>query len=360
MNFRFSSHKRLWIVLAGVVVALAAFRLLLPPAGLAAANYGLGKLENYVGNIGSVHVALGRGEFRFNDFELRRRAGRGPAFIEAAHVTVDVRLSGLLFGKRIVDVYVEKPGITLIWSEDPSNRQLGERLRWAEFFNRLPVEVDTISVDGGMVSLRNLGGVDSRIDIEDLEVAMLGMATPTSGDDPADKPQGNAQFEYSGIVVGAPLTGRGRFSSDLSDFYFVLDTELADLPLTAANPWTEALVSLDSEKGTLRSVGNLEYAEGRLHGEADVTLTGASFIENGSKEGGPFARFWERLANFGLRLFKDENDNLRRTLVTNAVIDMPPEPDLRQIVLTLIAGAIEGVGHSADDPVRVAPPEGSQ
>lgn len=350
-------QRRLWLA----VVALLAFVLLVraaaPTLGRAAVNMGLAQLDNYVGTVESVDMVVSRGVFEFEGFTLERREGRGPTFVQAGRITVDIRLRDLLRGHGIVDVWVEEPVIELIWSPDPDRRQLGERLRWAEFFDRLPVAIDELHAERGSVRMQGLGNVDGSIDIEDIEVSMTNMAPQATGRVEADS---HGALEVSAAVLGAaPLRGGGSFLPDLAAFSFDVAMNVSDLPLSAANPWLEQIASLDAESGRLELDAELVLADSRLRGRTALVLIGASLADPDGDEGGPFARLWDAIADFGLRLAEDDEGRLGRRFPISAEVRMPERPDLRQVALTLVKACRDGFGRDEDDPAIVTPPPAS-
>ncbi len=97
-----------------IVLILGAIRLLLPVAALAALNYALrNKIEDYVGHIDNLHLAILRGAVEFKDLHLEKRDKPEALQANIESIKFNLLWQDLWDKKAIAEVYVNKIEVVL-------------------------------------------------------------------------------------------------------------------------------------------------------------------------------------------------------------------------------------------------------
>lgn len=310
---------RVLIVIAATLLIVAAVRAAAPWALERYANARLAAMDRYHGAIDGVDLDLIAGTGVAHGFVLDKRGGAEQVFITAERIDVDLDYAELLRGRAVLDLDVDGCEVNLVLDPDERRRELGARLRWNEFLMNLPFAIRGFTARNGNVFVHGVGETRGTMEFRDIALRL----------DSLDRRDGNARIVLEALAWDAPLTASGTLEPSLERPAFEFEARLDPLALEYANPWLAGIADLDIEQGTVAADMNAQLRNERLSGVLEARIAAAEFTEDGDREGGPFRKMLEAIADLGVELLETSDGNWTQRMSLDTDVDMPSDPDLK-------------------------------
>ncbi|MGP8238641.1 MAG: DUF748 domain-containing protein, partial [Limisphaerales bacterium] len=145
-----------WVVL-GVIVVLAAGRLLIPTFVERYVNRQLNRSRDYGGRIGNVHLQLYRGQYRIDRVGIFKRSGEVhvPLF-DADHIYLSIEWKELWHGAVVGQIRLDRPRLNFAGGPTAAESQTGKDQPWNEILKSLfPFDLNRVEIDDGEIHFVN-------------------------------------------------------------------------------------------------------------------------------------------------------------------------------------------------------------
>ena len=150
-----SKRKKLFIILASVLLLLVVIRIILPYAILHYANKTLSEMDGYYGHIKDIDLSIYRGAYTICDIHLNKvdsASGKQSPFFNSKIIDLSVEWKALLSGSIVGELVFETPVLKFI-KEKVEPRQLAAdttdfRELLADF---MPIKVNRVEVRNGTI-----------------------------------------------------------------------------------------------------------------------------------------------------------------------------------------------------------------
>ncbi len=318
-----------WIfrVLVVLVVLLIAARIALPYWVRSYVNRVIARNPLYQGQIGAVDMRLWQGGYTIHDIRLNKTTGNVPVpffYAKSMHLVIEWR--GVMAGKLVGQVVMEKPELNFVGSQDPDKAQTGGEANgpggtlgtqqdpWLSMLRDLyPFKIDSVEVHEGQIHFRAFdtkppvdvylsrleGRIDNLTNIHDELAPLITTIDATA------LAMDQARFEFH--MKLDPFSYRPTFQ---------LATRLIGLDVTQTNSLTKAYGQFDFERGTLDLVLEMNSKEGQLQGYVKPLFRHVSILSaNDIKSDNPLQFFWEALVGLTWEVFKNQPRDQFATLV---------------------------------------------
>jgi hypothetical protein len=289
--------RKIWFVLAAILVLIIAARIALEPVLLRYVNGKLNEIPEYRGHIDDVDVHLYRGAYQIQGVKLEKMSGKvAEPFFQAKAVDISVEWRALLRGKLVSEIVLWNPEVNFVQgppgaaaSKDKS--QTGIDSSWVDKVKDLvPFDINRFSIREGQIHFRapyRTPKVDLHID--HLEAEARGLTNqPSRGDTlPADF---HSVFRIMGHADGRvemkldPLAAQPTFD---------LNAEITALKLTALNDFLRAYAKVDAEGGTFGLYTEAAAARGRFKGYVKPIIKDLKILDVEEDKKNPVKLFWE-------------------------------------------------------------------
>jgi hypothetical protein len=256
----------------GVVLALIAFRIMMPEIIKNQINKKLQDLGAYTGHVEDVDLALYRLASSIQGFEIRKKNSNLPPLVRVDNTSADLSWTALTRGDISADVEVDRAVITLSDSAIANQKQLGTEQNWFEVFNNVaPVTIESLSVVNSAIHF-STADVPIPINIEKLTIQAHDLTTRPKNDlspfTMSAEIQGHAGMAAAGHV-GALSTIPPKADIDFS---------LKNFDFSTVNKVLRKYVPIDITKGRLDVFSEVATSNWNVIGYSKVFLKDADII----------------------------------------------------------------------------------
>lgn len=294
-----SRRRTLIVGVLLLVVALVGLRMALPTIVKNYLNEQMAEMGSYQGYVDDVDIALWRGAYALNRFEINKTDQEVPVpFFNADTIDLSVSWGALLKGAIVAEVAFYSPALHFVDGES-DGPQDGSGTDWRVTLQELTaIHIDELQIHNGEIVFHNFQSEPPvNLALSDLQ----GRFTNLSNADRRDTAI-YADFHLDGRLLGdaqASLAGNLDPLGDLQDFIIAL--RITGIQLTELNDLTEAYGNFDFESGNGDFVMELEAEDGTLTGYARPLLDNVAILDLESDlDQGVLSTAWEALvAGFG-------------------------------------------------------------
>lgn len=307
--------RRVWIVLAIMVIATVAVRLALPHAARWYVNRALEQSEIYQGVVGDVRVHLWRGAYSIDDIRMLKTTGNvAVPFFAAKRVEFAVKWRALWNGELVGRLALDEPELNFVAAEDAAGTQAGDGAPWLRIVSDLfPFAIDSAEIHNGHVAFRAfhteppvdvyLSQVEGTVrnltnihrDVTPLFARVEAHALAMDG----------ADLEVDALID--PLAYRPTFR---------LALRLLGLDVRKLNALAVAYGKFDLEHGWFDLVVQLDAKHGQVDGYIKPVFTNLRVFDvRDDIEVNLLATFWEALVGVGGALFKNQPHDRLATVI---------------------------------------------
>lgn len=347
-------HRR-WRIVLVIVGVLVCVRLALPYILLHFANKRLASMPNYHGHIADLDLALFRGAYRIESFNLDKKdtlSQNLTPFMSADLIDLSVEWKALLDGALVGELVVEHP--ELRFTKDAA--EPAEALKDSADFRTLlrdfmPLRVNRVEVHQGVVRYRDAGStpvVDVQLDAVEALVRNLTNAADSVKLLPSSL-RATARL-YGGALklsMGLdPLADSTRFD---------MNAELVHTDLTRINDLFKAYGGFDVNKGTFGLYSEMATRDGAFKGYVKPLIKDLDVLGPEDKHDGIFQKLWEALVGAAGGVLKNRGtDNVATKVTFEGRLDHPDVGTWSAITVSLRNAFIKALPPSIDNEIDIA------
>ncbi|MBX3724521.1 MAG: DUF748 domain-containing protein [Xanthomonadales bacterium] len=301
-------RRTVWMVVAVLLLAAVAIRLLLPGIVRDSLNARMASMGDYTGSVQDVSLAIWRGAYRLRDLRIEKATGDlAVPLLEAPRVGISISWNDLLRGAVVAEVLFDGPTVHFVDGVSTGDSQAGTGVDWrARLADLVPIRIDEVRIRDGRVVFHNFVS-DPPVNLEATQVQAR-IDNLTNVRDADDRRAAELEAEAR-LFDSADLEASARFDpiGRPDDFQFAL--RILDIELTRLNDLAQAYAALDFESGNGEFVMELEARDRQLSGYAKPLLQNLqifswqSDVVEASKN--PFRIAWEAVAEGVTRLFRN-------------------------------------------------------
>lgn len=350
-----SGKHRRWRTVLIVISALVLLRIALPYVLLHFANKRLASMPNYYGHIADLDLAILRGAYRIESFNLEKKdtvSEKLTPFMSADLIDLSVEWKALLDGSLVGELVVEHP--ELRFTKDAA--EPAEALKDSADFRTLlrdfmPLKVNRVEVHQGVIRYRDAGStpvVDVQLDAVEALVLNLTNAADSVKLLPSSL-RATAKL-YGGdlkLSMGLdPLADSTRFD---------LNAELVHTDLTRINDLFKAYANFDVNKGSFGLYAEMATRDGAFKGYVKPLIKDLDVVGPEDKKDGLFQKFWEVLVGAaGVVLKNPGTDNVGTKVTFEGRLDHPEVGAWGAIVQSVRNAFIKALPPALDNEIDIA------
>lgn len=292
------------LVLVGAVLIV---RAMLPWGVRWYVNRQINQSPLYEGAIGEIDLHLWRGAYSIRDVQLSKTTGNVPVpFFSAKRVDFSLQWDALSKGRFVGRMFLDRPQLNFVDSEDPSRAQTGAGGPWLEMIRDLsPFKVNSAVVRDGAVHFRAfeadppvdvyLSSVNGRIEnLKNIDDANTPLAA-TVGAEALAMDQAKVECE----IKLDPFSYRPTFQVAL---------RLLGLDVTKTNSLARAYGNFSFEAGWFDLVIEADAKEGGVEGYIKPLFRNIKVLDlrKDAADGDVVRVFWEALVGVATEIFENQ------------------------------------------------------
>lgn len=348
MATTFPVRKVLTVVVALLLLAVIV-RAALPGVVKQRINAALDAIPGHTGRVEEVDLAVWRGALTAKRVTVESESGGDTPLFVSDTVYASIRWLALFRGALVGEIHFERPHVTLLDSDKPDQRQLGEGVDWREHLRRyLPIRINSLRITDGIVEFRN-PQVRSDTAIMLTSLAMEARNLVNVADKPEDK---FATFGLAAVVNDGRLKILGAADPLAERPTFNVDLTVEGLALPDLNDFLRAYASLDAESGVFSLYSEMVAEDGVLTGYAKPVIDRPKIFAIGEREPNFLAKAWEALAGVATEILKNnETEQIATRVDLSGEIDDPDASVWSAIAGVLRNAFVEAFTASLDESI---------
>ncbi len=295
-----------WI-LGSILAALVVGRALLPTIELRYVNQQLVSMEDYVGHVEDIDIALLRGAYEIQGLRLLKRTGEVPVpFVSIGEADISIEWLALFRGSVVAEVELFRPALNFV--DGPTAQQSQKKIDsdWQTVVNNLvPFQLNRLAVHEGEIHFQNLRATPP-VDLKLTQVEVQGENFSNAKDLGEPLP---ARVSFDAFAMEeAPVRFDLRMNALKKPMDFDLNVELRDLDLPRMNAFFNHYASLDVEGGSLTLASELAAKDGRVVGYVKPSLKSMNVVKiDKDIKRGPFSFVWQNFVGVIADIFQNED-----------------------------------------------------
>lgn len=311
---RYSAGKRCLImrhrvgtVVFALVLLLLIGRLCLPSVVVWYVNRTLNRLPEYNGSIQGAHLALFRGAYALDGIRIKKRGGKVdlPLF-EAATMNLSIDWKGLLEGKFVGQIEVDKGSLNFVNGRTPEEEQLSVRKEWLEVVKNLfPLRLNHFSLNRFQIRYHDPHSAPP-VDVRLRSVRVEGRNFSNTR-----RPAEGRQASVRGLGMlqqRVPLIVRADIAPSHARPTFRLDASIERLPLDSLNSVFKAYGNFDVERGTGDFYLWLEAKDGEFKGTLKPLIHDVKVFTPGQEHESTLSELWESLVGAAATVLENKTE----------------------------------------------------
>jgi len=350
--------KILLITFVLLVLALIAARLYLPIYLKDYLNRELSNLNGYRGRVESVDVALIRGAYVIHDLKIvKLNSGIPVPFLSIATTDLSIQWSGLLQGRIVSDVHLDRAQLNFAKSKNGRVTQTGTEPDWNAAIKKLmPIDINLVTMQNSKIAYRDFS---SSPEVNIYLDKMRGEIRNLRNID--DKKQAlPSPFTATGTSIGGGKM-KVKGSVNILTRYLDLDGDLAleNVDLTAINSYSSAYAAIDFEAGRLDAYLEMVIKDGRVRGYFKPIATNLQIIDKRPKDKNLLEIIWEPIAAGLVEIFSNQGKDQFATRVPfeghiDHNVDTPFWPQVAGILRNAF---VQAFSRSLENDITFSDPE---
>lgn len=350
-----SGKRRRWRTVLMIIGALVLVRIALPYVLLHFANKRLAAMPNYYGHIADLDLALLRGAYRIEAFNLEKKdtvSEKLTSFMSADLIDLSVEWSALLDGSLVGELVVEHP--ELRFTKDAA--EPAEALKDSADFRTLlkdfmPLKVNRVEVHHGVVRYRDAGSTPV-VDVQMYDVEALVLNLTNSADSVKLLP---SSLRATAKVYGGDLTLNMGLAPLADSTRFDMNAELVHTDLTRMNDLFQAYGNFDVNKGTFGLYSEMATRDGAFKGYVKPLIKDLDVLGSEDKHDGIFHKLWEAVVGAAGGILKNPGtDNVATKVTFEGRLDHPEVGAWGAVAQSLRNAFIKALPPSLDNEINIA------
>ena len=303
-----------WVIL-GLVILLAAIRLLMPFAVERYVNRQLNKAHDYGGRIGSVHIQLWRGRYRINGVQIfKKTGGVHVPFFAATRIYLSIEWKELFHGSVVGQVRMEEPRVNFVSGPTAAQTQTGKEEGWNSILQSLfPFQLNRFEIQKGQIHFQNEYSTP-RVDIFLNDLAVTATNLTNSREIKNELPAGiNARGT---TVGGGGLTLQVQLNPMAQAPTYQVTAQLTNVNLPALNDFLKAYGKFDVARGQFALFTSVASKNGNYDGYVKVFFEKLEvFAWEKERQKNVLEIFWQAIVGTLATAFKNQNKDYLATRI---------------------------------------------
>ena len=321
-------HRKLWIVLAGVIVVLGILRAVLPHIVRRYVNDQLQKSGSYAGSVGDIGISLWRGAYQIQNINIYKRNGKiREPFFSSPLLDFSVQWPALVHGRIVARVYMQQPRLNFVTGPTPQQSQAGENTPWnAMLQNLAPFKLNEVEIHDGEIHYKD-DYSDPKVDIY---FSQLGAAATN-----LSNIENKNMSLPAGIRANAKTIGGGSMSFQLQlnpvapapDYQ--LQASLTNVYLPALNNFLRAYGKFDVAQGDFAMFMSVAATNEAYQGYIKILFKNLDVFEwKKERHKNILKIFWEAIVGAASTILRNQPQDQLATKIpisgvyTNTTVDL--------------------------------------
>lgn len=347
-------RKRLRILL-WIAVAVLAVRLVLPYVLLYLINDRLARMPGYTGHVDDIDLALIRGAYVIDGFDLDRVDTTTQArtdFLAAQRIDLSVEWKALFHGSIVGELVIDDYAVHFTKeAAEPADVQKDSTHLKDLLHDLMPLRIDRVEMHNG--TLRYIDPTSTpRVDVGMDRLEVLALNLRNSYDSTHVLP---ASVEAHADVYGGRFDLHMRLDPLSPDPLLDMDADLKDVQLVQLNPFLQAYAKVDVNRGTFGLYSEVATRERRFRGYVKPLINDLDVLGREDRKD-PFLRqLWEGVAGTAADLFTNQpKDQFATKVELEGSLD-GPRADIWYAVIDLLRNAfIQALQPAIDHEISLS------
>jgi len=354
-----SRHRVLFVSILLLVVLIVALRLALPEIVKRYVNHQLQHMENYVGHVNQVDIALWRGSYEIRQIVIEKRTAKhNEPFFAANQLQLALQWRALLQGKLVGKARFDNAQINLVQSDNKAERQLGNDHNWNQTLSDLfPFSFNEISAHDSVVRFR-APGIDRNeaLELKHVQFSLRNLTNVFKADQIA-----YASFNLQASALGqGALFVSGKLDPHAKKATFEVAAELKKVALPELNPWLDTYAGINAKDGEFSVYSEFAAADGNFKGYVKPIARDLDFTAPKEDKDNIFRKAWAGLVELAAAIFKNHpKDQLATRVPFSGSIDDPDADVLATIVNILRNAFVSAFSSSLEHSISLQAVGGS-
>ncbi len=298
--------RKIILIIVGVLLLI---RIILPYVLLHVVNDRLAKVPGYYGHIDDLHLALIRGAYTIELFELQKvdsvSQERTP-FLSASAIDLSVEWKALLHGSVVGELVITRPEIRFTKDAVEPEQVKEDTTGLKDLLDDLmPLRINRLELNNG--SLRFIDPTSTpKVDIALQPFDLLALNLSNSYDSTSLLP---ATVELRGGVYGGTISMDMKLNPLADDPTFDMNTEVEGMDLTQLNDLLMAYGNFDVSRGTFGLFTEIAAKEGAFVGYVKPLITDLKVLGPEDRDKPVFKQLWEATVGAVGMVFRNHSED---------------------------------------------------
>jgi hypothetical protein len=301
----FFAGRKKWILLI-ILVALIAFRAVLPYIVKSYVNKTLAAIPGYPGHVDDVDMSLWRGAYVVKDLKIEKVEGNIPVpFFSANLIDLSIEWTALFHGSLVGEIELVNPKISFVQGPTEKESQNGKGANFIETIKKLfPVRINKFDVLNGEVHFRNFH-TDPKVDIH-LDSLFLYAKNLTNSEHLSKVLPASIDAKGKAMHTGR-LKGHLDIDAYAQKPTFNLDLQLEQVELTTLNSFFDGYASVDVKSGVFEMYAEMAAANGNFTGYVKPLFKDMRILDLKKDAKKPLKLLWEAVVEGLTQLFTNHS-----------------------------------------------------
>lgn len=341
-------------ILLRVLLLIIAIRIALPYVLLHLINHRLEHMKGYTGHVVDIDLALIRGAYRIEEFNLDRvdtvTSVRTP-FLAAGLIDLSVEWKALLHGSVVGELVIDRSAVYFTKdAAEPADVQKDTTDLKDLLYDLMPLRINRVEMHDG--TLRYIDpGSKPRVDIGMEHMEVLALNLRNSYDSTEVLP---ATVNVDADVYGGTFTLRMRLDPLAPDPKVDLDANMKNVQLTQLNPFMQAYANVDVNRGTFGMYTEIATRDRRFKGYVKPLINDLDVLGREDRNDPFLHKLWEGLAGTAADIFTNQpKDQFATKVEFEGSLD-GPRANIWYAVIDLLRNAfIQALQPSIDHEISL-------
>ncbi len=348
---KLSSRWRAILIVIGVLLCI---RLALPFLLLHVANDRLARVPGYHGHIADLDLAIIRGAYRIEGFELNKvdsTTNEQTPFLSAAAIDLSVEWRALFHGALVGEVEAMQPMLRFTQDRAEPTEVQGDTATLGEVLNDfMPLRINRFALDNGRVEYLDEGSSPQvHLVMSSVNAVALNLRSVRDSKDLLP-----AQVRASAAVYGGDLSLRMGLDPLSEQSIWDLDLTVEGVDLTQVNDFFQAYADFDVNRGRMSIYSELATRDGAFKGYFKPLIEDLDVLGREDRQDSFFRKVWEGLVGgVGSLLRNPREENLGTKIPLEGRLDDPQVRTWVAVINVLRNAFIQAFAPAIDRDVDI-------
>lgn len=295
--------KRRRIVFGSILILIIAVRIYLPYLIKDRLVKAINEVEGYECTIGDIDLAIFRGAFVIQEFEIKITENKvTKPFVAIKDADISIEWGAIFHGAIVGEIYLVEPELYFADGKSEEEDQAGGTSWVQPILGFIPLKINRFEIVNGKIEFENItSNPKVNLQLTNLSLLVTNLTNAESSEDilPSDLTLSGQIFGKGAINVDGKL----NILKELPNMD--LDLNIRHVDLKEMNSFTTAYANFDFEKGNLDVAVEFAMDDGLIKGYVKPLMTDVKIFDR--KEEGSFLNLaWQGLVGFATELTKNQ------------------------------------------------------